>query len=549
MPEYDFLIAGGGIAGLYTAYRLNKKFPSARICILESTNRLGGRLHTIHQDNMYFDAGGARFNTDQHRILKLVSELGLNDKKVSIGNDSRYIPAKLNYDTTISTIFPSMDDFIKDAIEYIKKHNIPNSTLEYTTILGFAKQYYSKQYPTIDKYILARYPYYSEIAILNAKEGFHLFTNEFSPQAKYYILAGGLEQLITQITKHLKKLPHIQIMTNTPLTSITPTHRDGNIVYTIDTANGKIFSCKRVILALPQNALLKIKYLFRPEKYNLSRLIRSVYSQPLYRIYARYPPISNITNIDESKSKSKSKYWFSDLPKITTDLPIKYIIPMDYEKGLIMISYTDSKWAKWWFNHLEKGTLPMELTRQLKILFPELDIPEPLWFKHCYWDMGAAYWRPGFSREKVMQDIIKPYTHEEIYICGENYSSHQAWVEGALETADMVLDSIIKTNTRMRTDKQTRKQIGKRTRKQIAGGDKSREYTLEEVAKHNKKTDAWIAIDGIVANITDWIPLHPGGAVIMKGVGKDASKLFHDIGHDAMAKKMLRKYQIGVLKK
>ena len=46
-PEYDYLIAGAGIAGLYTAYHLNKHFPSARICILEASAYIGGRLHTI----------------------------------------------------------------------------------------------------------------------------------------------------------------------------------------------------------------------------------------------------------------------------------------------------------------------------------------------------------------------------------------------------------------------------------------------------------------------------------------------------------------------
>ena len=79
--------------------------------------------------------------------------------------------------------------------------------------------------------------------------------------------------------------------------------------------------------------------------------------------------------------------------------------------------------------------------------------------------------------------------------------------------------------------------------------NKLQEYTLEEVAKHNKKTDAWIAINGKVANITKWIPKHPGGNVIMKGVGKDASTLFNSVGHDDYAKKMLKKYQIGILKK
>lgn len=36
------------------------------------------------------------------------------------------------------------------------------------------------------------------------------------------------------------------------------------------------------------------------------------------------------------------------------------------------------------------------------------------------------------------------------------------------------------------------------------------EFTLEEVAKHNKKDDLWIAVKGVVLNVTDWVEEHPG---------------------------------------
>jgi monoamine oxidase len=38
-----------------------------------------------------------------------------------------------------------------------------------------------------------------------------------------------------------------------------------------------------------------------------------------------------------------------------------------------------------------------------------------------------------------MPRIVKPVADEEVYICGESYSTYQGWVEGALQTAEMML--------------------------------------------------------------------------------------------------------------
>ena len=49
--------------------------------------------------------------------------------------------------------------------------------------------------------------------------------------------------------------------------------------------------------------------------------------------------------------------------------------------------------------------------------------------------------------------------------------------------------------------------------------------TLEEVAKHNKKEDAWVIVNGEAIDVTKWIPIHPGGEqAIMAYVGKDATE-------------------------
>jgi len=565
---YDFLIAGGGIAGLYTAYHLKQKYPSASICIVELSNRLGGRLHTINPEpNIYFEAGGARFNDNQKRIIKLIDELGLTNKKFPISSSSIYKAIQPNYDTKLETIYPTIDSFIKDCENLIKQKHIPETELINTTLLEFAHKYYSKQYPSIKNYLISIYPYYSELAILNTKEGIHLFTNEFSNKTQYYVLGGGLQQLtdtilqtLTTNTKsHTKShtKSNLNILLETELINIELNKLGYYNIITSQTQN--YIGAYNIILAIPKNGLSRIKYLTRIPK--ISKMINSVSLQPLYRIYACYP-----------NNKSLGKTWFDGLSKINTNLEIKYIIPMDYKHGIIMISYTDSKFAKYWLNHVVNGTFEKELYKQLKLLFPDKDIPQkPKWFKHYYWDIGAGYWKPGFDKDKILKSIIKPIPGENIFICGENYSSHQAWVEGALETADLVLEKIYHSYKNTYTHKHTHthnyththknNQSSKTTKiskknkinelKELNGGGKIelKKYTLEEVKKHNTKNDAWIVINGIVADITKWIPKHPGGMVIMKGVGKDATQLFKNIGHSSYALKMLKKYQIGTLAK
>lgn len=38
------------------------------------------------------------------------------------------------------------------------------------------------------------------------------------------------------------------------------------------------------------------------------------------------------------------------------------------------------------------------------------------------------------------------------------------------------------------------------------------EYTAADIAKHNKKDDVWVGINGFVLDVTKFLPEHPGGA-------------------------------------
>ena len=70
-------------------------------------------------------------------------------------------------------------------------------------------------------------------------------------------------------------------------------------------------------------------------------------------------------------------------------------------------------------------------------------------------------------------------------------------------------------------------------------------YTIEEVKKHKKETDAWLIYKDKVYDVTKFIYKHPGALAILKGVGKDATSIFDKIGHSNRARNILRKYYIG----
>ena len=67
----------------------------------------------------------------------------------------------------------------------------------------------------------------------------------------------------------------------------------------------------------------------------------------------------------------------------------------------------------------------------------------------CKDDLGASYgggwnlWNIGVVSPEVMEKIVQPDLSQPLYICGDAYSNWAGWVEGALETADMVLAKIL----------------------------------------------------------------------------------------------------------
>ncbi len=142
---------------------------------------------------------------------------------------------------------------------------------------------------------------------------------------------------------------------------------------------------------------------------------------------------------------SKGTSWFSGLPKIASASPLRFFIPMDPTCGTVMLSYTDGKDAREVLRMLDKygeDSTGDKLVAQARRSFPDRTIPDPLFFKAHPWTSGCTYWLPGsYDPEQKSREALKPFSDWNLFCCGESFSLRQAWMEGALEHADLLLST------------------------------------------------------------------------------------------------------------
>ncbi|MBI5567552.1 MAG: protoporphyrinogen oxidase [Chloroflexi bacterium] len=74
------VIVGGGIAGLAAAYRIKQTAPDVSIALVESDQRLGGKIVTERVDGFVIEGGPDTFLSYKPRGIGLCRELGLDDR-------------------------------------------------------------------------------------------------------------------------------------------------------------------------------------------------------------------------------------------------------------------------------------------------------------------------------------------------------------------------------------------------------------------------------------------------------------------------------------
>ena len=435
---YDYIVLGGGISGLYCAHLLLKRFPKASVLILEKEGAVGGRVHTYTDKYMSVEAGAGRFNMSHALLMDLIGELGLSKKIYPISSDAGYAPA----DGTEPRILLGTDIKTKWYVLKVVLASKLESTrlLRSMSFLDYAKRILVE---SEIEYIKASFGYYSELVIMNAYDAIHLL-GELGPGNDFGGLTGGLYQIIDKLVGKISKHSGSLILCRKTVSDIRyvyegvrqsqsdpgpgpgpkALHSGGSVIEVYCKENVRPYVGLKCICALPKQVVEKLP-LFKPMKAVFSQIVCA----PLCRIYSTFPVV-------------RGKTWFSGMPKFTTNNNLRMVIPISEADGVIMISYSDNKYADWW-NRLYGSQGISGVNRELARLIKKstgIDIPTPISTRVFHWPCGVGYWGIGADSS---QFPLHPDPGVPIYLCGEHYSGeYQQWMEGALETARRVVAEI-----------------------------------------------------------------------------------------------------------
>ena len=97
-----------------------------------------------------------------------------------------------------------------------------------------------------------------------------------------------------------------------------------------------------------------------------------------------------------------------------------------------------------WDDHRAPHQMVMEMHRQIAQMHDVQDAPAPVDAAYMDWSIdpfggGVHFWNRGYKSWEVLEQMTKPVEDFPCYVCGEAYSTNQTWVEGALQTAEIVL--------------------------------------------------------------------------------------------------------------
>lgn len=486
----DVAIIGGGVSGLYTAWRLSEasgKHPD-QIAVFESSDRIGGRLWSVglrSEKAIPAELGGMFFSDSQSLVYDLCTRrLDIRTTDVLPKPDFAYLRAKRFRISDFDKPGVPPYQFAKDEEEkpyhqllfgalykllpHIRDQWPFNPKKTYSELVQYLRN------ASVDGRCLHHWGFWNLLAKTLSNEAylclrdiggsFALFSNwnaydaclSFLSDANgtWHRLPGGYQELPEVLADNLVS-NGVGLNRDSRALNV---HRKSSELLTITIENNGVLSeynARHVVLALPKyaiNGLVSNSELLQST--SIPKNLESVESIAACKIFLTFdePWWRNVPDGPGKIDKDVLAISHTDLPMSQC-----YYLGMDSHtgEGLVLASYSDAQSVPFWSALMTASgkrsglvsDVPdqarAEIRRQLSEMHA-VDVPMPNQGMFVDWTAppyggGWHAWQPGWRSQEVMAELRSPKENHNIHICGETVSAYQGWVEGALTSAEVLL--------------------------------------------------------------------------------------------------------------
>jgi hypothetical protein len=406
VAQYDIIIIGSGIAGLYSAYKLKTAFPNARFLVLEKSDKswMGGRTGNVsfYGSSVVVGAGIGRRDTNP-LLISLMRVCG--------------IPRK-GFRGIINYVHGFEPLNIMKIMGHLKSEYRKHPELRHLCFRDFFLRVYDVS--TYNHFVdTVGYNDYAKADTYETLYNYG-FDDTISGWQGFYV---PWKTLVNTLYDKIGA-SHFRFGQN--VVSLNPVSVDGGHGYEIVSENGNVFRTTHVILA---TTIEGIKQLV-PGATRRDSLYRQIHGQPFLKLYGKF---------DRASSRVLQGYLeghYTIVPGV-----LQKIIPVNSDTGVYLIAYNDNDGAiavkgrldntaknrAYYCREIEKGVgIPPYSLNLLAI-------------KGFYWEIGTHYFEPLRTEQYANRgEFLRAAQHpqDDILVVGECVSQYQGWVEGALESVE-----------------------------------------------------------------------------------------------------------------
>ncbi len=482
----DYAIVGAGVSGAYAFWRLSKL--GYNVVLFEQCNRIGGRLLTTTppgMPNLRAELGGMRFLSSQEFVSALVQQLGLRTQTFPMGGPSniatlrRHLlldsdfrnPAKVPYFLSQDEsgrkpgriLVNAIKTLVPDALQYTPQQwEVAKQTLQWQGAMLYDWGFWDAIFPTMSSeayaLLLDGGGYESLTDNWNAAEACEHLLADFPSNVSYQRLTDGYESLPVTLVNLANNPAGVKLGFMLEGIRLEPATQLPVLEFKLGDPKGPGADvlAKNVLLCLPQMALQSVlaKSSIFKDPDGVNAKVAMVTPMPAIKILMGF-----------------SNAWWSQPPlnltagRSTTDLPIRQVYYFGTDastnNALLMAAYSDGRCESFWRFLIDttlgenelvsdvplNSALSKEVLRQLALMHG-VDVPQPYWMQLIDWTVppygaGWHFWNAGIDVTKTIGTIRQPESGTPVYFAGETFSNEQGWVEGALNSAELVLRTAI----------------------------------------------------------------------------------------------------------